>query len=134
MGDTGCGGDTNVLGGVRAHCDGGRGCMYERRLRAFSGPGYSGSVRAAARLLMDDLGPERFHQHLAQHPHTAARLHPMDTQRNVRALEVFEATGCSLAEWQTIPPVPALHARFFVVIFDPHALGFISAVMPALYR
>ena len=92
------------------------------------------SVRAAARSLMDDLGPERFHQHLAHRdPHTAARLHPMDTQRNVRALEVFEATGRSLAEWQTIPPVPAVHARFFVVIFDPHALGFISAVMTALY-
>ncbi|NDC90073.1 MAG: tRNA (adenosine(37)-N6)-dimethylallyltransferase MiaA, partial [Bacteroidetes bacterium] len=77
-------------------------------------------VRVAARSLMDDVGPERFHQHLTQRdPQTAARLHPMDTQRNVRALEVFEATGRPLVEWQAVPPVPALQARFFVVIFDP---------------
>lgn len=69
---------------------------------------------------MDKLGPEAFHQHLAQRdPQAAARLNTMDTQRNIRALEVFEATGRSLVEWHTVPPVPALDARFFVVIFDP---------------
>lgn len=34
----------------------------------------------------------------------AARLHPHDTQRNARALEVIRATGRSLAIWQQAPP------------------------------
>ena len=33
----------------------------------------------------------------------AGRLAPTDTQRIVRALEVLEATGVSLAEWQRVP-------------------------------
>ena len=33
-------------------------------------------------------------------PEMAASLHPTDRQRIVRALEVFEATGTSLAEWR----------------------------------
>lgn len=33
----------------------------------------------------------------------AARLHPHDSQRNARALEVLRATGRSLAEWQQVP-------------------------------
>jgi tRNA dimethylallyltransferase len=33
----------------------------------------------------------------------AARLRPSDPQRIVRALEVLDATGRSLAEWQSLP-------------------------------
>ena len=36
------------------------------------------------------------------------RLAPGDTQRIVRALEVLEATGTSLAEWQRLPREPVL--------------------------
>lgn len=35
-------------------------------------------------------------------PVMAERLKPGDTQRNIRALEVFHATGKSLAEWQAL--------------------------------
>lgn len=38
----------------------------------------------------------------------AARLVPSDRQRVVRALEVIDATGRSLAEWQEMPGVPVL--------------------------
>ena len=38
----------------------------------------------------------------------AARLAPGDTQRIVRALEVLDATGMSLADWQRLPREPVL--------------------------
>jgi len=41
-------------------------------------------------------------------PEMALRLDPNDGQRVVRALEVFHATGQSLAEWQRTPGVPVL--------------------------
>lgn len=41
---------------------------------------------------------------------TAASIRPSDTQRLVRALEVLEATGRPLAEWQRIPGTPLLDA------------------------
>jgi tRNA dimethylallyltransferase len=39
-------------------------------------------------------------------PEMASRLDPGDTQRIVRALEVIDSTGVSLAEWQRRPSVP----------------------------
>jgi len=41
-------------------------------------------------------------------PEMAARLMPGDTQRIVRALEVLDSTGQSLAEWQRHPGRPVL--------------------------
>lgn len=41
-------------------------------------------------------------------PASAARLLPSDTQRLVRALEVVEATGRSLADWQSEKGAPVL--------------------------
>lgn len=43
-------------------------------------------------------------------PVMAARLRPSDAQRIVRALEVKEATGRSLADWQADTPPPLLPA------------------------
>jgi tRNA dimethylallyltransferase len=44
-------------------------------------------------------------------PVTAARLLPTDPQRIVRALEVLDSTGRSLAEWQRTPGKPVLAER-----------------------
>jgi tRNA dimethylallyltransferase len=44
-------------------------------------------------------------------PVTAARLMPTDPQRIVRALEVLDSTGRSLAEWQQTPGEPVLVER-----------------------
>lgn len=41
-------------------------------------------------------------------PVMAERLGPTDPQRIVRALEVIEATGRSLAEWQSVPGQPLI--------------------------
>lgn len=43
-------------------------------------------------------------------PVTAERIRDSDRQRIVRALEVFEATGKPLAEWQDEPGTPVLEA------------------------
>lgn len=50
-------------------------------------------------------GTEALHRRLAEiDPETAARLHPNDGQRIVRALEVFEASGHPLSWWHARPP------------------------------
>lgn len=56
-------------------------------------------------------GPE-LHRRLAERdPRMAARLEPTDRQRLVRALEVLEATGRSLADWQVQRDRPPLAPR-----------------------
>jgi len=50
-------------------------------------------------------------------PQTAARLRPSDRQRIIRALEVFAATGRSLAEWQERPGVPLIRPEATVAVF-----------------
>jgi tRNA dimethylallyltransferase len=55
---------------------------------------------------------------IARDPVLAERLSPTDTQRLVRALEVFDATGVSLAEWQgvTAPPLLAPENAFKLLV------------------
>jgi len=58
-------------------------------------------------------------------PAAAARLRPSDAQRIVRALEVIEATGHSLLEWQEAAGVPLLsetRTQRFVVAPERAAL------------
>jgi tRNA dimethylallyltransferase len=52
----------------------------------------------------------------ARDPEMAERLSPGDTQRIVRALEVIDATGTSLAEWQQLPREPVIDAAAAVKI------------------
>ena len=61
------------------------------------------------------------HERLAQvDPVTAARLRPTDTQRTLRAWEVFQATGRSLTDWQGAPATPLLHgANIARIVIDP---------------
>ena len=96
-------------------------------------PSVPETVRDAARARHADLGGAAFHAELAaRDPVMAARLEPGDSQRLIRAWEVLEATGRSLADWQArsgggpdgapdgaparilrlvcLPPRPALYA------------------------
>jgi tRNA dimethylallyltransferase len=58
-------------------------------------------IRTAVRARLAVNGPQGLHTELQQRdPAMAARLKPGDGVRVARALEVFEATGRSLAEWQ----------------------------------
>lgn len=69
-------------------------------------------VKQRAADMSTNLSPEEFHRRLAeQDPEMAERLRPSDRQRVRRAWEVIEATGTSLAEWQSKgPDTPSLLA------------------------
>ena len=58
-------------------------------------------IRAAVRARCDAEGAQALHAELARRdPAMAGRLKPGDRMRVARALEVLEATGRSLADWQ----------------------------------
>jgi tRNA dimethylallyltransferase len=87
-------------------------------------PPVPSAIRAATAQRRAELGPEAFFAELAaRDPQTAAKLRAADTQRTLRAYEVLEATGRSLAYWQTQMGKPLLAgmtlARF--VIAPPRA-------------
>lgn len=79
------------------------------------------AIRAAALARVAALGAPALHAELGRRdPVMAARLQPADRQRLVRAWEVLEATGRSLADWQSEPPrrgpeEPALAPIVFVL-------------------
>ncbi len=76
-------------------------------------------IRSRWRSRASEEGAPALHAILTERdPEMAARLRPSDPQRIVRALEVHEATGLSLARWQERPGEPALEVedgRAFVV-------------------
>jgi tRNA dimethylallyltransferase len=82
-------------------------------------PAVPGEVRAAVRQAAAGRPTPSLHGELtASDPLTAARLRPSDRQRIIRALEVFEATGLPLAQWQEgrhLPPL--LDAKACVALF-----------------
>ena len=84
-------------------------------------PHIAADIRAAARRLHDELGGPAFHARLADRdPVMAARLRPSDPQRLIRAYEVIEATGVSLADWQGRPPAPpVLNRPWQGVLLEP---------------
>lgn len=79
-------------------------------------------IRAYWRNRASEEGAAALHAILAERdPEMASRLRPTDPQRLVRALEVLEATGISLARWQEQPGEPAVileEARAFVVSWE----------------
>ena len=76
-------------------------------------------VRARALARRREIGYTAFHNELAiRDPEIAARLHPGDSQRVLRAWEVVEATGRPLSDWQR-EPAPAPDTQFRVVVLDP---------------
>ena len=84
-------------------------------------PDVPGTIRQEAMALQARLGNPGFHAVLkTRDPVMAARLNPNDTQRLIRAYEVLEATGKSLAAWQDAPrQAPPPDWRFSVLIVRP---------------
>ncbi len=83
-------------------------------------PAIPDAVRAAARDDMAALGNAAFHARLAAaDPVMGARLNVGDTQRTIRAWEVLQATGRSLAAWQGDPPVRLIAPAVFTVLLEP---------------
>ena len=81
---------------------GGTGMYFKGLLRGLSDiPAVPEEVRARVRGAAEGLPPESLHAQLAlRDPLMASRLRPSDPQRILRALEVLEATGTSLATFQ----------------------------------
>ena len=75
-------------------------------------------VRENLRAWAESLPVAALHAELARRdPVMAARLRPTDPQRILRALEVFEATGKSLASFQTERTPPLLDAKHALALF-----------------
>lgn len=82
---------------------GGTGLYVRAVLKAytFGEEGKGGSLRAELAAEADRLGPEAMHRRLAAvDPSSAARLHPNDRRRVIRALEVYLQTGRPISETQ----------------------------------
>ena len=81
---------------------GGTGLYFKALTQGLSAvPPTPPEIRDAVRARCDAEGPEALHAELGRRdPAMAERLKPGDRMRIARALEVLEATGRSLADWQ----------------------------------
>lgn len=88
---------------------GGTGLYLRAILRGiFEGPPANWELRQSLAAEAERHGVETVHQRLAAaDPTAAARLHPQDLRRVIRAIEVFEATGVPLSRQQRELPLPA---------------------------
>ena len=86
-------------------------------------------VRDAVTARFDSIGAAAFHAELIDlDPRMAARLRVNDRQRLIRAREVLEATGRSLADWQQAPPEgPPASASFHSIVLLPPRAGLYAA-------
>ncbi len=84
-------------------------------------PGVPEDIRSAARATYDANGAGAFHARLAGvDPESAARLPETDTQRLLRAYEVYLATGRSLSDWhREAPATEPLSADVQMVLLAP---------------
>ncbi len=93
----------------------------------FNGPPADTALRTRLAEEGERLGTAALHARLARiDPITAARLHPNDGRRIIRALEVFELTGRPISAWQTQWVGPACRAgpgTSLTNIHLPHAGG-----------
>ncbi len=68
----------------------------------FDGPPADEALRQQLTAESERLGPFALHERLARvDATTAARLHPHDVRRVIRALEVWQLTGRPISAWQT---------------------------------
>ncbi|MHB1034596.1 MAG: tRNA (adenosine(37)-N6)-dimethylallyltransferase MiaA [Pirellulales bacterium] len=88
--------------GRRALFVGGTPLYLKSLLRGiFTGPAADWELRRELETLARTAGAEALHERLARvDPTTAGRLHPNDTRRLIRALEVYEKTGEPISRFQ----------------------------------
>lgn len=83
-------------------------------------PTIPAATRRALRKILSEEGAPSLHARLAaRDPGMAAALRPADGQRILRALEVVEATGRSLADWQAEQQPVAERLSFVSIVLDP---------------
>ena len=102
---------------------GGTGLYFEALVKGLAAvPEIPREVRAHWRGEAERIGAAGLFAELARRdPAMAERLRPSDTQRLTRALEVIEATGRSLADWQAAPHSMPLveEGRAMRVVLEP---------------
>ncbi|SRR5579885_367311 len=98
---------------------GGTGLYFKSLLKGLSDmPPVPAEVRARVRAEAKDVSAPVLHARLAQRDlRMASLLRPTDRQRVIRALEVFEATGRSLADWQQTPGRPLIDPKDTLTVF-----------------
>jgi tRNA dimethylallyltransferase len=98
---------------------GGSGLYFKALTRGLSAvPPIPAAIRENVRARLERDGVEALHAELGRHdPLTAERLKPRDRTRIARALEVFEGTGRSLADWHSDGLPPLLPAGTFIALF-----------------
>ncbi len=101
---------------------GGTGLYFAALLNGLSPiPEIHASIRVEARQKLAGLGNAGFHAELQlRDPVMASRLNSGDSQRLVRAWEVLEATGQSLAEWQLLKGTPVLTGTLARFVLKPN--------------
>lgn len=109
----------------RAHAEGllpivtgGTGFYLRALMQGFSPvPEVDPTIRARLNDEIRATGNAAFHARLQScDPEIAAQLHPGNTQRLVRAMEVFEGTGRKLSDWQSAPLQGAPEGLRFITI------------------
>jgi tRNA dimethylallyltransferase len=98
---------------------GGTGLYFETLTKGIAAvPPVAAEVRAAVRERLAEKGAAALHAELAKaDPAMAERVLPGDRSRITRALEVWLATGRSLADWHGEPQAPALDPADAVKVF-----------------
>jgi tRNA dimethylallyltransferase len=109
---------------------GGSGLYFKVLLEGLSPiPTVDPDVRAYWRGQAAALMPRQLHALLGKKdPVMAARLMPSDPQRIVRALEVLESTGRSLAEWQRAKGRPIVTANARRILLQPDPVAHAAAI------
>jgi tRNA dimethylallyltransferase len=98
---------------------GGTGLYFKSLVQGLSEmPPVPAMVRAKVRAEAEALETPELHARLAERDlRMASVLRPSDRQRVIRALEVFEATGRSLADWQQGPGKPIIDPKDTLTVF-----------------
>lgn len=79
--------------------------------------------RAATQIAVDEIGSVELHRRLTEvDAEMASKLQPNDRQRVMRAWDVLQATGKSLAWWQKQPGTPPLGAAGEALRFRTHVV------------
>ncbi len=107
--------------GVPAIVVGGTGLYFKALAEGLSPvPPVDEAVRAHWRGLAEKIGAAALHGELEKRdPAMAATLEPSDAQRILRALEVIESTGRSLADWQAQVGEPLVGADALKLVIAP---------------
>lgn len=83
-------------------------------------PDVPDDVRQQARADLIQMGNQAFHARLATvDPAMAAKLDVGNSQRLVRAWEVWQASGQTFSHWQGLAPEGAVPARWVTLVLDP---------------